>query len=90
MVQEPVYGVAPQRVVVTQPMPRMRTERRVRVPARGYADPVWVPGHYDWRGSRWAWRSGRYVDRPRPGARWVQPSYNVIGAQSYYQPGYWM
>jgi hypothetical protein len=36
---------------------------------------VWVPGYWEGRGDRWYWVSGRYMQPPHPGARWVEPRY---------------
>jgi len=36
---------------------------------------IWQPGHWDWTGSRYLWREGRWVSRRDHGVEW--------------QPGYW-
>lgn len=79
----------PRQVVVTSVPPRQRYERRTtRIPA-SYRDPVYVDGHYSWTGSNWAWQRGRYVNRPRPGTIWQQPTIYTAGNQRYYRSGYW-
>jgi hypothetical protein len=35
----------------------------------------WMPGHWAWSGTNWAWVDGQYVPRPQPTARW--------------EPGHW-
>jgi hypothetical protein len=51
-------------------------------PGYGYS---WVPGYYDFVGSRYAWRGGYWAHPPYRGAYWFAPRY--YGGR-YYR-GYW-
>jgi hypothetical protein len=54
----------------------------VVAPSYGYS---WVPGYYDYVGSRYAWRGGYWARPPYRGANWYGPRY--YGGR-YYR-GYW-
>jgi len=32
---------------------------------------AWVPGHWNWTGTNWAWVDGQYIAPPQPAARWL-------------------
>ena len=48
-------------------------------PGAGY---VWTDGYYDWVGTRWVWRPGRWGRPPHPGYVWRRPYYE------HYRNGY--
>jgi hypothetical protein len=58
--------------VAPYPPPAKRAEIPPPVPA---TDALWLVGHWQWNGSKFAWTAGRYIQRPSPSANWL--------------PGYW-
>jgi hypothetical protein len=58
------------------------------VPA-GLRDPYWITGYWGWKEPDWEWVAGRWVERPRPGAIWINPRYYRAGGQQYWVTGYW-
>lgn len=59
-------------VVAPYPPPPRRAEIPPRPPS---ADSLWLVGHWNWSGTKYAWTPGSYIERPTPTANWV--------------PGYW-
>lgn len=50
---------------------------------------VWIDGYWDWNGTEWQWRAGRWVP-DRPGYVYVSPYYDY-GYEGYtYRTGYWV
>ncbi len=47
-----------------------------------------VPGHWEWRGDRYAWRPG-YWAKVEPGYVWVQAHFRWTPTGYVYIPGYW-
>jgi hypothetical protein len=78
--EEPTY------VVVHQPPPPVRAAVTVQ-PAAPYPNAVWVPGHYDWRGT-WVWVDG-YWEQPRAGYVWTEPVVVRARGGYRYHAGYW-
>lgn len=76
-------------IYVTSLPPRPRYEQRPAYPPRGYRDPVYIDGYYDYGNAGWAWRPGRYVERPRSGVQWVHGSVYTRNGSRYYRRGYW-
>lgn len=54
-------------------------------PRRGH---VWVPGHWEWQGSRHAWVAGYFV-RARSGYAYQQPHWEQHGNRWAYTGGRW-
>jgi hypothetical protein len=53
------------------------------------ADYVWVPGRYDWHGSRYEWVKGNWSRPPHAHAVWEAPRYEKRGEKHIYHPGRW-
>ena len=58
--------------VAPYPPPPKRAEIPPPPPS---ADLLWLVGHWNWDGAKYAWTPGYYVQRPTPTANWL--------------PGYW-
>jgi len=78
----------PTESVVYEPMPQNRWERRPARPV-GYRDPVYVDGYWTWGGNDWVWVPGEWVERPRPGYRWVEPTAVRTARGWRWRSGYW-
>jgi len=63
-----VFSAGAADIVVHIAPPRIRVERRPRMPGRGY---VWVSGYHRWENNAYAWTPGRWEQPPRPHAHWV-------------------
>ncbi|PWW44363.1 YXWGXW repeat-containing protein [Melaminivora alkalimesophila] len=66
------------------PPPPPRYER-VPSPRRGM---VWSQGHWEWRGHRYAWVPGRWV-QARHGAHYRQPRWEQRGGRWHFASGGW-
>ena len=64
----PMHASAAVEIFFNAPPPQLRHEV-VPAPRRGH---LWVPGHWDARGNKHAWRAGRW-ERERAGYRYVEP-----------------
>lgn len=69
------------------PAPPPPVQAAPSVPAPN-PDDVFVPGHWVWRGDRYAWHPGYWVTY-RPGWVWVPASYTWTPAGYVYVEGYW-
>jgi hypothetical protein len=49
---------------------------------------VWIDGFWHWNGYEWVWINGRW-ERDQAGYVYVEPSYDYVGEQFIYVPGYW-
>jgi WXXGXW repeat (2 copies) len=58
--------------VAPYPPPPERAEIPPPAPS---TDLLWLAGHWNWNGAKYAWTPGHYVQRPLPTANW--------------RPGYW-
>ena len=58
--------------VAPYPPPAKRAEIPPPAPS---TDVLWLVGHWQWDGAKFAWTPGHYVQRPSPSANWL--------------PGYW-
>jgi hypothetical protein len=47
---------------------------------------VWTPGHYEWRGDRYVWMNGRWIDE-RPGMQWQEAHWVQRTDGSWYLVG---
>jgi len=54
-----------------------------------YPGWVWIDGYYDWSGSRWMWRPGRWARPPHRGYVWRGPSYERYRSGYRMRPGHW-
>jgi hypothetical protein len=70
------------------PPPPPRAEVVVASPGAVYA---FVPGHWAWRAHRgqYVWISGLWTRPPRPGAVWIEPSYERRDGRWVWLSGYW-
>jgi hypothetical protein len=50
---------------------------------------VYVRGHWEWDGARYAWVHSHYVKRPYPHATWVEAHWQDSPHGWYWQPGHW-
>src|SRR3954462_9707386 len=67
-----VSAVAQSTIIVAPsapPAPRVETVPPPNV-SEGQAT-TWLPGHWGWTGTNWAWVDGQYVARPHAAARWM-------------------
>jgi len=86
---EVVYEPPPQpqqpiEVEVAPPEPIL--EVRPSLPFEG---AVWIPGYWNWHGSRHVWVGGRWT-APRPGHVWVEGGWDRGERGHYrYRQGYW-
>jgi hypothetical protein len=62
-------------------------EHRWAPPYRG---AVWIAGHYEWVHGHYVWVAGYYTYPPRPGGRWIAPSYVHHDGAYFYRPGRWV
>ncbi len=76
-----VYG--PGGEVIVQTAPPAPIYEAVPAPREGF---VWTPGFYEWRGDRYAWNSGRWVET-RPGYAWEQPRWVQRADGAWYREG---
>jgi hypothetical protein len=76
-------------IYVTSAPPRPRYEVRPQYAPAGYRDPVYIDGYYDYGNSGWYWNRGRYVERPRPGARYYRSQVYTRNGSRFYRRGYW-
>lgn len=51
---------------------------------------VWTDGYYDWGGTSWIWRPGRWARPPRPGYVWRRPAYRPYRNGYRVTPGRWV
>ncbi len=82
------YSYEPREYTVVSERPVYRV-RDTRPPRPDYRDPVYVPSETVWTGSSWQQVPGRWVERPRSGARYVRGHYYQRGGNRYYRSGYW-
>jgi hypothetical protein len=73
-------------VVVKKRPPKVRREARPHRPSRRH---VWIPGHWEWRGNAYVWKSGRWVVPPRAGAVWVPGRWKQSHGGWIFVAGYW-
>jgi hypothetical protein len=71
-------------VVVTQP-PQPRVEVVGVAPEPGH---IWIPGYWEWIGSRHVWVEGRW-SAPRAGYYWEPHVWVHSGGGWYLRDGYW-
>lgn len=57
-------------------------------PERPSATAVWVDGHWDWTGKRYAWIPGRWEANP-PGREWIPGHWKKSGREWTWVPGRW-
>ena len=74
-------------VFVNEAPPPPRRELIVGAPpSRSY---VWAPGYWGRRRSGWTWVGGRWVHRPRPGARWAPGRWDRSPRGYFWVSGAW-
>lgn len=72
-------------VYVQKAPPAPRSEVR---PAKPNLNAVWIPGHWQWDGSKYAWKSGRWEKRPG-GKAWVSGHWEKKPRGWVWVPGHW-
>ncbi|MEO5737027.1 MAG: hypothetical protein ABIQ82_06165 [Variovorax sp.] len=80
----PTVAQAQPRVTVQVAPPPARAERVPQL-RRGQ---VWVPGHWEWRGSRYVWIRGQQV-RARPGYQYRHPEWRERDGRWEMRRGQW-
>ena len=91
MMPQPVMAqpMMPQPVMAQPVMmapPGMRREPR---PAMVPAGQRWLPGYWQWNGSRHDWVPGHLEAPPQPRAAWVAPRWRHQGRGWNFEPGRW-
>lgn len=81
----PPYGVP---VVVAPPHYRAPPPPRHEAVPRPRRGMVWEGGHWEWRGHRYAWVPGRWL-QARPGYAYRQPHWQQRGDRWVMQRGAW-
>jgi hypothetical protein len=81
--------VAEERVVYVQSGPPPESAAEVVAVAPG-PDHVFIRGHWEWNGSRYAWVHSRYLHRPRALAVWVEGHWQSSPRGWYWQEGAWV
>ena len=69
-------------VEVAPPPPRAE---RMPPPRHGQ---MWVPGHWEYRGNRYVWRTGYFIQE-RPGYRYREPNWVQRDGRWMYEQGRW-
>ena len=82
----PVMTVAPSMVEVMQAPPPPQQE--VQPPSPG-AGQVWVPGFWQWNGSRHVWAAGHWTPPPQPNMAWDPPRWENQGGKYAFIEGRW-
>ncbi len=88
----PVF--APREYVVEFPMPaetpfgKYFANDQKRLPPN-LKDPYWINGQWVWLRTDWDWVQGRWVERPRPGAIWINGHTIQSAGRTYWVTGYW-
>jgi len=52
-------------------------------------DHVFIRGHWEWNGSRYVWKHGRYLRRPSDRAVWVEGHWQSSELGWFWQAGHW-
>jgi hypothetical protein len=60
-----------------------------QIPAKPYANAVWIPGHYTYNGSTYVWDSGRWESPPSGTSAWIPPSWQPTAGGYVYVRGHW-
>ena len=80
----PMVAQAQPHVTVQVAPPPPRAERVPRL----HRGQVWVPGHWEWRGSRYVWVRG-YQVRARPGYQYRAPEWRERDGRWEMRRGQW-
>ena len=78
-------GCAARTVYVKTPPPAARHEAR---PSKPFANAFWIPGHWEWRGGSYVWKSGYWV-KPVKGKKWVAGHWRKTGSGYVWVNGNW-
>jgi hypothetical protein len=82
----PVMTVAPSSLEVMQAPPPPQAEVQTPAPS---PTQVWVPGFWQWNGSRHVWSAGHWMEPPQAGMTWEAPRWeNQAGRYSFIE-GRW-
>jgi hypothetical protein len=81
-------AVTPGMTVVTPP-PMPLTQPQENIPARPSRDAIWIAGYYNFTGTGYAWKPGRWEVPPAGLTAWVPPSWQPSGNEYVYLPGRW-
>ena len=85
------WAAGNQGAVVTQkvapPAPLVETKPAAPV---GVNNPVWAPGHWEWRGT-WVWIPGQYIVTSNAKAVWVQGEWEGAADGTWrWNPAHWV
>ena len=76
----------PDAVYVEAAPPPRQQETVVISPGPGY---VWVPGWWNWSGTKYVWVPGVWLQPPPPATRWVAPRWRHTSRGWYRVDGRW-
>ena len=71
------------------PVPAVLAEYVPRPPS-SRVPLIWQPGHYDWDGARYLWRTGAWVIRADHGTLWQDGYWQSAAPVSVWVPGHWL
>ena len=73
-------------IIVKKRPPAPRREVRSHRPSRRH---VWVPGHWEWRRSKYVWVRGHWAVPPRAGSVWVAGHWSKHADGWVFAAGFW-
>lgn len=83
----PVMTMAPMGVEgVTMAPPPPQVEVQGAAPSPRH---VWLPGFWQWNGSRHVWQAGHWAEPPEPGMVWDAPKWQNQGGKWAFMDGRW-
>jgi hypothetical protein len=74
---------------VRTPPPLPITQPQENIPARPSPAAIWIAGYYNYTGTSYAWKPGRWEIPPAGMVAWVPPSWQPSGNDYVYVPGHW-
>ena len=84
--------VSETRAVSTPPYPAPPPVPAETVPKPPVSEQplIWQPGHWDWSGSGYAWREGRWVPREGHGTQWQDGYWTSDNGVWSWVPAHWL
>jgi hypothetical protein len=70
------------------PVPPVRAEA-VPLPPVSEKPLIWQPGHWDWTGTTYQWREGRWVGREGHGTLWQDGYWAFQSGSWVWLPAHW-
>ena len=83
----PVMTAPPPVWDVTTAPPPPQQETQPPSPGAGH---VWVPGFWQWNGSRHVWSAGHWAEPPQTGMTWQAPKWENRAGHWQFEEGKWM